>query len=69
MLKILYHEANLFACKDKFAKPSIMQHRVSGVGAQPKDLRSKAFCIYYTILGFKSQCFGIISSITADQCQ
>ena len=40
----------MFACKDIFAKPSITQAHDSAQRATPKGLRSKTFCVYYTIM-------------------
>ncbi len=46
---LLYHEAKMFACKDIFAKPSMVQPRKARGGRASKSLRSNYFCTHYNI--------------------
>ena len=39
----------MFACKDIFAKPSMVHPRIARAGVKPQDLQRKALCIHYTI--------------------
>ena len=52
---LLYHEAKMFACKDIFAKPSMVHPRIARAGVKPQDLQRKALCIHYTIYAERNQ--------------
>ncbi len=52
---LLYHEAKMFACKDIFAKPSMVQPRKARRGNVPKSLRSNDFCTHYNMKSSKNQ--------------
>ena len=57
-MRLFYHEAKMFACKDIFAKPSIAQIVQGTRQLSRKGLRSKTFCDYYNINSRRSLASG-----------